>query len=138
MIKNIKVMIRIEDEDGNTEEIKVFDMEDMINRERIMQRNQIAFSDLKINVTERTVISGKKRINLIAKEFDILFLLAEYSGQVLSYSQIYEKVWGEQYAYEKNLVMTHVSHLRAKIETNAEGRNYIENIRGIGYRLKKS
>lgn len=67
----------------------------------------------------------------------LLEYLVKHIGQIMEYKQIYEAVWKEPYACEKNNIMTHISHLRAKIESDPTHPRYIENIRGVGYRFKK-
>lgn len=86
---------------------------------------------------EREVFLTESRIQLTTKEYDILKLLVCSPGQVFSYSQIYEKVWEEDYSYEKNIIMSHIRHLRKKIEPDLTHPRYIENVRGVGYRFKK-
>lgn len=66
-------------------------------------------------------------------EFNLLIYLVSQPDRVFTYQQIYEAVWGEPYAYEKNNIMTHISHLRAKIEPDLTHPRYIDNVRGVGY-----
>ena len=70
-------------------------------------------------------------------EFKILIFLAEQPGRVFTYQQIYEAVWGEEYAYEKRIIMSHLRHIRQKLESEGDSFDYIENIKGVGYRFKK-
>lgn len=70
-------------------------------------------------------------------EFNLLIYLASQPDRVFTYQQIYEAVWGEPYACEKNNIMTHISHLKNKIEPDPMHPQFIENVRGVGYRFKK-
>ena len=63
--------------------------------------------------------------------------LAEQPGRVFTYRQIYEAIWGEEYTYEKGNIMSHIRHIREKIEPDSKKPRYIENIRGVGYCFKK-
>lgn len=94
-------------------------------------------SRLSINIYTRTVELNGKEIILTRLEYDLLLYLFSQPGRVFTYQQIYEAVWNEPYAYEKNNIMTHISHLRAKIEPDSTHPRYIENVRGVGYRFKK-
>ena len=67
---------------------------------------------------EREVFLAESKIQLTTKEYDILRLLVCSPGQVFSYAQIYEKIWEEAYSYEKNIIMSHIRHLRKKIESD--------------------
>ena len=57
---------------------------------------------------------------LTYKEFDILHLLAKHPGRVFSKEQIYDLVWNELYSGDYNIVMTHIHHIRMKIEGNQD------------------
>ena len=92
---------------------------------------------LKINLNSRKVYENKREILLTKIEFDILVYLATYPDRVFTYQQIYESVWGEPYYNEKGNIMTHIRHLREKIESDPSHPQYIENVRGVGYRFKK-
>lgn len=92
---------------------------------------------LKINLNSRKVYENKREILLTKIEFDILVYLATYPNRVFTYQQIYESVWGEPYYNEKGNIMTHIRHLREKIEPDPSHPQYIENVRGVGYRFKK-
>ena len=92
---------------------------------------------LKINLNSRKVYENKREILLTKIEFDILVYLATYPDRVFTYQQIYESVWGEPYYNEKGNIMTHIRHLREKIEPDPSHPQYIENVRGVGYRFKK-
>ncbi len=77
-------------------------------------------------------------VELNAKEYKILLLLMENAEKVFTKRQIYTAVWDEDYYYDDNTIMVHISHLRNKIETDPQNPEYIKTIRGIGYKLHKS
>lgn len=93
--------------------------------------------ELFIDKKKRKVYIHGKQIVVTQKEFDILLYLSSQPERVFTYQQIYESVWDEPYVYEKNNIMTHISHLKAKIESDPAHPRYIENVRGVGYRFKK-
>lgn len=102
-----------------------------------MNNGVLEYGNLKIDVLKYKVTIDNKPICLTLKEYKILLYLASQPDRVFTYQQIYEVVWDEPYAYEKNNIMTHISHLRGKIEPDPSHPRYIENVRGVGYRFKK-
>lgn len=95
------------------------------------------FDGLEIDLYHRRVLVKGKNIELSDLEFRLLLYLARQPERVFTYEQIYEAVWGEEYAYEKGHIMSHVCHIRGKLKLGSEIPQYIENIRGVGYRFKQ-
>lgn len=95
----------------------------------------IRFSGLSIDPGARVVQTAGGPIELPPKEFDLLLLLARNQGRVLTKQRIYEKVWGEPYAYDDSTIMAIVSRLRKKIEPDQSHPSYIQTVRGVGYRF---
>ncbi|MFA5844502.1 MAG: response regulator transcription factor [Coriobacteriia bacterium] len=84
----------------------------------------------------RATVCGVE-VELTAKEFDILRLLAENPGRVYTKAQIYEGVWGEDAFGDLATVQVHVRRLRTKIEEHPEDPALITTVWGIGYRLEE-
>ena len=97
----------------------------------------LSFPNLEIDLYRREVRKDGKIIRLTDIEFRLLHYLASKPGRVFTYKQIYEGVWGEEYAHEKGIIMSHIRHIRQKLESDGSSFDYIENIRGVGYRFKK-
>ena len=95
----------------------------------------LSSSGLEIDLIYREVRQYGNIIKLTDLEFRILLYLAEQPGRVFTYQQIYEAVWGEEYAHEKGTIMSHIRHIRKKLEADGKPCDYIENIRGE-YRFK--
>lgn len=76
-------------------------------------------------------------MELNAKEYKLLLFLAENPGKVFTKKQLYHAVWDDDYYYDDNTIMVHISHLRNKIETAPQDPEYIKTIRGIGYKFNK-
>lgn len=95
------------------------------------------FPNLEIDLYHREVRQNGKVIRLTDLEFRLLHYLACQPGRAFTYQQIYEGVWGEEYAREKGTIMSHISHIRQKLKSDKSSFDYIENIRGVGYRFKK-
>ena len=68
------------------------------------------------DLVRREVIKHDDRIELTYTGFEILQLLAQNPGRVFSEEQIYDVVWKEPYSGDYNIVMSHISHIREKIE----------------------
>lgn len=92
---------------------------------------------VRIDVGRRLVWVRGALVDLTAKEFDILRLLAEHAGRVYTKSQIYEHVWDEQPLGDLSTVQVHVRRLRAKIEEHPEHPAIVTTVWGIGYRLEE-
>ena len=86
----------------------------------------LEFQGLTINAERRLAVKGNKEIEFTFTEFEILLLLAQNAGMVFSKEKIY------------NIVMSHISNLREKIEDNPSKPIYIQNVWGVGYRFNKN
>ncbi|MDU3352426.1 MAG: response regulator transcription factor, partial [Clostridium sp.] len=83
------------------------------------------------------VTKGGKEVFLTLKEFKLLELFMENKNKVLTKQRIFENIWKEEYLYDDNVIMVHISNLRDKIEDNNKENKYIKTIRGIGYRFEE-
>lgn len=104
----------------------------------IQEAEKIQLGGLKIDLCERTVTVGETEIMFTNREFDILYLLAKNPGRIFSKEQIYDIVWQEPYSGDYNIVMSHIHHIREKIEDNPGKPLYIQTVWGIGYRFNKN
>jgi DNA-binding response OmpR family regulator len=121
---------------------KPFDLEELVARLRtllrrpaIEQRDTFNYADLSIDTPSRTVYRGNRRIELSAREFDLLRVFAQHAEEVLSRSQLLDMVWGIDRDVIPNSVETYVSFLRAKIDSG-EPVKLIQTLRGVGYCLR--
>lgn len=92
--------------------------------------------DILIDMERHEVKKNEKVLELTLKEFELLKILAENRGKVLSRNFLLDEVWGYDYFGETRTVDVHIRHLRKKIEDNDRHPVYIETIRGIGYKMK--
>lgn len=128
---------------------KPFDMDELIARMISLVRRYtwfnpgnkttdlLVYQGLSINVSNRSITTGKSTYELPPKEFDLLYCLAKNQGKILTKKQIYEEVWGESYVYDDSNIMALISRLRKKMETDGEPYKYIQTVKGIGYRFSK-
>jgi two-component system OmpR family response regulator/two-component system alkaline phosphatase synthesis response regulator PhoP len=98
--------------------------------------NEISQGDLRIDLNRFRVSVRGEDVELTHKEFELLRVLAAYPGKVYSRDELLERVWGYEYAGDTRTVDVHVRHLRQKVEKDPSNPEYIETLRGIGYRLK--
>ena len=91
----------------------------------------LAFRHVRIDAGARKVTVDDAPIELTALEFDILRVLAENRGRVLTRGQLLEKIWGGEYYGETRVVDVHLGHVRQKI-----GDRFIVTVRGVGYRFE--
>lgn len=97
---------------------------------------QIEFEGLAIFPQERRVTVWGEEVELTAKEFDLLHLLAQYPGKVFSRSQVLSQLWDVSYDGDTTTVTVHVRRLREKIEANPSEPLWIKTVWGIGYKLE--
>ncbi|MEZ4503527.1 MAG: response regulator transcription factor [Dehalococcoidia bacterium] len=95
----------------------------------------LQYGDLTLDVPGRLAYRGERRIDLTTTEFDVLSLLVEHAGHVISKEQILEHVWGYDFGGNTNIVEVYVRALRVKLEAAGEPR-LIQTVRGAGYVLR--
>ena len=96
---------------------------------------QLEVKDLRLDTEECVVYRNGSPIDLTSVEYKLLRMFMEYPGKVFTKQQVYESVWGEEYAIADNNIMVCISRLRAKL--SEDGSAYIKTIRGLGYRMEK-
>ena len=104
--------------------------------EREEQTELLSCGSLCLNLSENRVEYEGKNVALTAKELKLLQLFLEHPTKTYTKANLYESVWQDVYYYEDNTINVHVSNLRSKLK-RATGRDYIETVWGIGYRLKE-
>lgn len=77
-------------------------------------------------------------VELNAKEYKLLLHFMEHPERVFTKKQLYNAVWEDDYFFDDNTVMVHISHLRNKIELDPQNPEYIVTVRGLGYKLHKA
>lgn len=111
-------------------------MQAILRRKHGLKNNSIQIQDYLMDIQNRTVHHGSTLINLTKKEFDMLHYMALHKNRVITRIQLTEHIWGDvlEDDYESNYIDVHMKNLRKKLAVagNAE---FIETVRGIGYRL---
>ena len=100
--------------------------------------NIIDFAGLLLNKESHECIYNEQSLPLTPTEFEILWILCENRGKVISSQRLFEEVWHEEYLKNSNnTVMVHIRHLREKLEAEPGAPQFLRTVRGIGYKLTK-
>ncbi|WP_129126009.1 response regulator [Geomonas oryzae] len=126
--------------------VKPFGVAELQARIRVVLRRSLQqapepvyrFDELEIDLQRRKVTRAGTEIQLTPTEYDLLRLLANHAGMVLTHGQILKKVWGSAYADQQNVLRVTMSNLRQKIEPVPSRPRYIITELGVGYRLKSA
>jgi two-component system, OmpR family, response regulator ResD len=96
---------------------------------------RLSFGDLSIDASTREVMKGARELRLTAKEFDLLWFLANHPRRVFSRDQLMDRVWGYDAAVDTGTVTVHMRRLRAKTEDDPARPQRLETVWGVGYRF---
>ncbi|MDQ6908473.1 MAG: response regulator transcription factor [Chloroflexota bacterium] len=128
--------------------VKPFAFEELLARVRALLRRaasqtegtnhteSLKFADLVVDLGTRDVRRGGHSIELTAREFDLLILFLRNPRQVLPRDLIMDRVWGDDFYGESNVLEVYVRALRTKLEEHGETR-LIHTVRGVGYTLRE-
>ena len=98
----------------------------------------IDFGGLVLKKQSHECIYNEKELSLTPTEFDILWLLCENRGKVISSEKLFESVWHEAYyKNSNNTVMVHIRHLREKMSGPAGKSDFIKTVWGVGYKIEE-
>lgn len=92
----------------------------------------IRYRNVELNTESYEVFVDNRSISLTAREFEILKLFLENQGRVFSRDNLLNSIWGYDYFGDEKIVNTHIKNIRKKL-----GVDYIETIRGVGYKIDK-
>ena len=92
---------------------------------------------LQVDIARHTVTKNGTKIELTAKEFDLLAMLMKNRGKVLTRDSLLDKVWGVEYFGDTRTVDVHVRYLRQKVEDDPDHPVLIQTVRGVGYRFSE-
>lgn len=124
--------------------VKPFSFDELLARIRALLRrhqrvgasDELRFADLSLNLGSREVRRGSRRIELTAREFEMLALFMQNPRQVLTRDVLYDRIWGYDFGGESNIIEVYVRYLRSKLEEHGEPR-LIQTVRGVGYALRE-
>jgi two-component system response regulator MprA len=124
--------------------VKPFALEELLARLRALLRRGggageqelLRFADVELRPLEHTVRRGGRAVELTRTEFLLLELFLRHPRQVLTRSQIFERVWGFDFGESSNSLEVYVGYLRRKLEAEGEAR-LLQTVRGVGYVLRQ-
>jgi two-component system, OmpR family, response regulator len=93
-------------------------------------------ADLEIDLVKRTVVRGGQKIDLQPREFQLLEFLMRHAGEVVTRTMLLENVWDFHFDPQTNIVETHISRLRSKVDRDFPGM-LIQTVRGAGYLMRE-
>ena len=99
-----------------------------------MSKNILSTGKLSVNLDEHSVFANSEKVVLTLKEFELLRIFMENPGRVFGRDILLEKIWGTEFYGETRTVDVHIGTLRTKLGECGE---YIETIRGVGYRMEE-
>ena len=127
--------------------VKPFSFDELLARIRaLLRRSQpgggaaapaevLRFEDLALDLGSRTASRGERPIQLTTREFDLLALFLRHPNQVLTRSLLMDRIWGEDFYGDSNVLEVFVANLRRALEAGGEPR-LIQTVRGVGYVLR--
>ena len=98
--------------------------------------DELVCGDIKINKLSRTVCKNDVPIDMTAKEFDLLLLLAENQGKTLTKEFLFNRIWGSDSFSEQQTLTVHIKWLRQKIEDDPKKPRKIQTVWGVGYQYE--
>ena len=100
------------------------------------EKGPLVIGDLVVDTASHTVTVAGRPLELTPLEFDLLHSLVENAGQVLSVDDLLNRVWGEEYVGQPQVVYVHIHWLREKLEEDPQNPRRIVTVRGVGYKLE--
>jgi two-component system, OmpR family, response regulator MprA len=129
--------------------VKPFAFEELLARLRALLRRKesrdtrdddapeaFSYSDLQLDTITRYAYRGERQIELTAREFDLLLLFLRHPQQVMTRELIMERIWGDDFPGESNVLEVTISNLRRRLEAEGEPR-LLQTVRGVGYALRE-
>jgi DNA-binding response OmpR family regulator len=99
------------------------------------EQRKLEFPGLQVDLLKQQVLAGGAPVELTAREFDVLSLLASHPGRVYSREQIMRHLWNGEFFGEARAADVHVQHIRKKIEPDPRRPRYVQTVRGAGYKF---
>jgi two-component system, OmpR family, KDP operon response regulator KdpE len=124
---------------------KPFGSEELTARLRALLRRsadsaaspKVEIGELEVDLSAHTVKSAGSEVHLTPIEFDLLKVLTQHRGKLVTQRQLLHEVWGPGYEDEVHYLRVHIAHIRAKIEADPARPRYVVTEPGVGYRLNE-
>jgi two-component system response regulator MprA len=108
----------------------------LLRRAGFDEEKPVQCGDLRLDPVGHQVFRGDRRVELTITEFQLLTLLLQHAGQVLTRTQIFDRVWGYDFGSGSRTLEVYIGYLRRKLEAEGESR-LIHTVRGVGYVLRE-
>ena len=89
-----------------------------------------------VDLADRSVLRDGEQVHLTPIEFEMVRVLAQHHGRLVTHRQLLQEVWGPEYGAETHYLRVHVAHIRAKLEPDPSRPQYLITEPGVGYRLR--
>ncbi|MGB7874732.1 MAG: response regulator transcription factor [Anaerolineales bacterium] len=128
--------------------VKPFSPQELVSRVRAVMRRMkrgqapaeserpLTFGEMVITALSRTVTISGEDVPLTAKEFDMLYLLAQHPKQVYTREQLLDRIWGGADYIDPGTVTVHIRRVREKIETDPSNPTRLVTVWGVGYKFE--
>ena len=132
------------DKGANDYVTKPFSIEELLARIRVAFRSKLEsgeqttefiLGDLIVDVERRKVSVNGQEVKLTRKEFELLRMLAQNAGRIVTHKQILREVWGPAHEEDVHYLRIYIGHLRQKLGDDPANPKFIESEPGVGYRL---
>ncbi len=97
---------------------------------------ELTLGDIRIDKASGTVYQHNEKLDMTAKEYELLLLFAENPGKVLSKEYLFEEIWGSDSASEMQTLTVHIKWLRTKLEKDPKNPEHILTVWGVGYKFE--
>jgi two-component system KDP operon response regulator KdpE len=98
---------------------------------------RLEIGEIVVDLDDRRVTLGGTDVHLTPIEFDLLRVLAQHRGRLVTHRQLLREVWGPEYGEETHYLRVHVAHIRAKLEPDPSRPRVLMTEPGVGYRLRE-
>jgi two-component system KDP operon response regulator KdpE len=96
---------------------------------------RLELGELTVDLADQRVVRDDQEIHLTPIEFDLVRVLAQHHGRLVTHRQLLQEVWGPEYGEETHYLRVHIAHIRAKLERDPARPKYLITEPGVGYRL---
>jgi two-component system KDP operon response regulator KdpE len=123
---------------------KPFGTDELLARLRAVMRRSVEaggsprleLGRLVVDLADRSVLRDSEAVHLTPIEFELVRVLAQHHGRLVTHRQLLQEVWGPEYGTETHYLRVHVAHIRAKLEPDPSRPQYLVTEPGVGYRLR--